>query len=124
MLHFTYFSISYAIPYSYCGLWLRNKLLSNIAITIDLFLFRSFHCEMVRITIVGREVAPVNCPEGCNADAVEKRLIAAYGPGLLKRGDDMVVTETLTGDYDFHITGNLLYFSLLTLSSSFHHPMK
>ncbi len=40
---------------------------------------------MVRIVIVGREVDPVLCAEGSNADAVKRKVIAVYGPGLLMR---------------------------------------
>ncbi len=60
---------------------------------------------MVRITIVGSSVPSITCPEGSNAYAVKKDLIAAYGQGLLKRGEEMVTSKTLAGDYEFLITG-------------------
>lgn len=44
-------------------------------------------CQMmVRIIIAGRDADPVECIENTKTDAVEKRQIAAFGPGLLKRG--------------------------------------
>ncbi len=80
-------------------------------------------CEMVRITIVGRGDASVEeCDEGVNADAVKRNLIDAYGPGLLKRGNRMVVSETLSGDYEFHVKGKIFSLHclfLLILSASF-----
>jgi hypothetical protein len=60
---------------------------------------------MVRITIVGRDTAPVTYPDGSNAEAVVKGLVTAYGPGLLRKDENLALSELLTGDYEFHITG-------------------
>jgi hypothetical protein len=62
---------------------------------------------MVRIIIVGRDADPVECLENAKTEAVEKRLIVAFGPGLLKRGRVLVTDETLSGDCEFHVTGKI-----------------
>ena len=64
---------------------------------------------MIRVTVVGRnvDVAPVFYPEDSSTEAVKNDLVSAFGPGLLRRGVEGVLTPTLTGDYDFHITGNI-----------------
>lgn len=59
---------------------------------------------MVRITIVGREVDPVSYPENSNTEAVVKKLIAAFGPGLLIKDGEGVLSETLSGTYEFRVT--------------------
>ncbi len=77
---------------------------------------------MVKITIVGRDGAPINYPENSNAEAVKKRLIAAFGPGLLMRDGEGIVSETLSGEYEFHVTGKIFsshYLFLLFVSASF-----
>lgn len=77
---------------------------------------------MVRITIVGREVSPITCSEGSNTKAVKDDLIGAFGPGLLKKGEDLVFTETLSGEYEFHMTGKFFPTSLFVSFFLYSYP--
>lgn len=60
---------------------------------------------MVRITIVGRiSRDPVSYDEGSNTKAVKDDLINGIGKGILTRNGVGVLSDTLTGDYEFHLT--------------------
>lgn len=64
---------------------------------------------MVRITIVARDTAEsqslvVSYEDNSNTIAVKDDLARAFGNGHLRRNGVGALTETLTGDYEFHIT--------------------
>lgn len=62
---------------------------------------------MVRISIVGAgETKPVVFPDGSATEAVEKKLVIRFGAGGLERDGVGVLSETLTGDYEYHVTSN------------------
>ena len=59
------------------------------------------------VVVEGKEVETLTCPESASAKDVKAELIAAYGPGLIKRGEELILTSTgtLKGVYQFHVTG-------------------
>lgn len=60
---------------------------------------------MVRISIVGTgETKPVVFPDGSNTETVEKKLLRRFGAGGLERDGVGIITDTLTGDYEYHVT--------------------
>lgn len=59
---------------------------------------------MVRISIVGAgETAEYL--DGSNTKAVQETLLGAFGKGILMQNGLGIVSETLTGDYQYHVTG-------------------
>lgn len=64
--------------------------------------------HLVQITIVGRASPhPVLSYENeCDTITVKADLFQAFGMGHLQRNGMGVVSRTLTGDYDYLITGN------------------
>ncbi len=78
---------------------------------------------MVRITIHGRatvESQPliVSYDDNSNTVVVKDDLFRTYGLGYLQTKDGVgVLTDALTGDYDFQITGKKIF---VVVSTSFH----
>ena len=63
---------------------------------------------MVLITIEGRPNESIQLVDGCNTELVEKKLLNAFGPGLLKQGGKIVISDSLSGDYTYHLTESKL----------------
>lgn len=60
---------------------------------------------MTRVNIVGRGANDlVEYPDGCNTEAVEKKLLGGFGKGILKQNGVGVLSDTLTGIYEYHLT--------------------
>lgn len=67
--------------------------------------------EMVKISIVEKcdESAPrlVSYDDNCDTTKVRDDLERAYGHGLLQRNGSGVLSESLRGNYEYHITGDI-----------------
>jgi hypothetical protein len=66
----------------------------------------------VTVVIVGKAAHPVDFPDNSDIERVGKSLVVAFGPGLLKRDGLVVVTDTLSGDYEFHLTGKIFSYHM------------
>ena len=61
----------------------------------------------VTVVIVGKAAPPVDFLDNSDIEKVRHSLVVAYGPGLLKRDGVVVLTDTLSGNYEFHLTGKI-----------------
>ena len=59
---------------------------------------------MVHITINGRPGESIDYADGGNTILIKDDLYRAFGPGMLKQNNLGVLTETLTGNYEYHLS--------------------